>query len=168
MQTSSLVKSHLRTVIIDAALIVLLCLTPALSHLIGVSYHYFEPMRIALFAGLLLVDDKRNGYLLAALLPVASMLISGMPTPPICALMVLELLLNVFLFHVITKVSKSAFVGMLTGIVVSKVVFRLLKWGVISQGMMQTSELIADWQLQLIVAVVFAAVFALILRLRQK
>lgn len=115
-----------------------------------------------------MVDDKRNGYLLAALLPVASMLISGMPTPPICALMVLELMLNVFLFHVITKVSKSAFVGMLTGIVVSKVVFRLLKWGVISQGMMQTSDLIADWQLQLIVAVVFAAVFALILRLKQK
>ena len=168
MQTSSLVKSHLRTVIIDAALIVLLCLTPALSHFFGVSYHYFEPMRIALFAGLLLVDDKRNGYLLAALLPVASMLISGMPTPPICALMVLELMLNVFIFHLITKVSKSAFVGMLTGIVLSKVVFRLLKWGVISQGMMQTSELIANWQVQLVVAVVFAAVFALILRLKQK
>ena len=168
MQTSSLVKSHLRTVIIDAALIVLLCLTPALSHFIGVSYHYFEPMRIALFAGLLLVDDKRNGYLLAALLPVASMLISGMPTPPICALMVLELMLNVFIFHLITKVSKSAFVGMLTGIVLSKVVFRLLKWGVISQGMMQTSELIANWQVQLVVAVVFAAVFALVLRLKQK
>ena len=168
MQTSSLVKSHLRTVIIDAALIVLLCLTPALSHFFGVSYHYFEPMRIALFAGLLLVDDKRNGYLLAALLPVASMLISGMPTPPICALMVLELMLNVFIFHLITKVSKSAFVGMLTGIVLSKVVFRLLKWGVISQGMMQTSELIANWQVQLVVAVVFAAVFALVLRLKQK
>lgn len=168
MQASSLVKSHLRTALIDAALIVLLCLTPALSHFFGVSYHYFEPMRIALFAGLLLVDDKRNGYLLAALLPVASMLISGMPTPPTCALMVLELLLNVFLFHVITRVSKSAFVSMLTGIVVSKVVFRLLKWGVISQGMMQTSELIANWQVQLVVAVVFAAVFALILRLKQK
>lgn len=168
MQASSLVKSHLRTVIIDAALIVLLCLTPALSHFFGVSYHYFEPMRIALFAGLLLVDDKRNGYLLAALLPVASMLISGMPTPPICALMVLELILNVFIFHLITKVSKSAFVGMLTGIVLSKVVFRLLKWGVISQGMMQTSELIANWQLQLIVAVVFATVFTIILRLKQK
>ena len=168
MQTSSLVKSHLRTVIIDAALIVLLCITPAISHFFGISYHYFEPMRIALFAGLLMVDDKRNGYLLAALLPVASMLISGMPTPAICALMVLELMLNVLIFHLITKVTKSAFVGMLTGIVLSKVVFRLLKWGVISQGMMQTSELIANWQVQLIVAVIFAAVFAIVLRLKQK
>ena len=168
MQASSLVKSHLRTVIIDAALILLLCVTPAISHFFGVSYHYFEPMRIALFAGLLMVDDKRNGYVLAALLPLASLLISGMPTPPICALMVLELMLNVFLFHVITKVAKSAFVGMLTGIVISKIVFRLLKWAVISQGMMQTSELIANWQVQLIVAVVFAAVFAIVLRLKQK
>lgn len=168
MQTSSIVKSNLRTVIIDAALIVLMCVTPAISHYFGLSYHYFEPMRIALFLGLLMVNDKKNGYVLAALLPLASLLISGMPTPPICALMILELMLNVFLFHLITKATKSAFVGMLTGIVVSKVVFRLLKWTVIAQGAMTTSDLIANWQLQLIVAVVFAAVFAIALRLKQK
>ena len=163
MDSIASVKPIVRTVIIDAALILLLCITPAISHFTGISYHYFEPMRIALFVGLLLVNDKRNGYFLAALLPVSSMIISGMPTPPICALMVLELILHVFLYHVLTRTTKSAFVGMLTGIIVSKAVFRVLKWAILGHGSYFATAVFANWQIQLIVSVVLAIGFALLL-----
>ena len=76
MKTLSSVNPIVRTVIIDAVLLVLLFLTPAITHYLGVSYHYFEPMRVALFLGLLMVNDKRNGYLLAALLPVSARIVS--------------------------------------------------------------------------------------------
>jgi hypothetical protein len=168
MKTLSSVNPIVRTVIIDAVLLVLLFLTPAITHYLGVSYHYFEPMRVALFLGLLMVNDKRNGYLLAALLPVSSMIVSGMPIPPICALMVIELMLNVFLFHLLTKVTKSAFVGMFAGILVSKIVFRLLKCLVVTNGALQASVVLANWQLQLIMSFALVVGFALLLRLKVK
>ena len=168
MKTLSSVNPIVRTAIIDAVLLVLLFLTPAITHYLGVSYHYFEPMRVALFLGLLMVNDKRNGYLLAALLPVSSMIVSGMPIPPICALMVIELMLNVFLFHLLTKVTKSAFVGMFAGILVSKIVFRLLKCLVITNDALQASVVLANWQLQLIMSFALAVGFALLLRLKVK
>lgn len=168
MESIASVKPIVRTVIIDAALILLLCLTPAISHFTGISYHYFEPMRIALFVGLLMVNDKRNGYLLAVLLPVSSMIISGMPIPPICALMVLELILNVFIYHLLTRVTKSAFVGMLTGIIVSKAVFRVLKWAILANGSYFATVVFANWQIQLIVSLALAIGFALLLSLKKR
>ena len=161
-------KPSVRTVIIDAVLIVLLCLTPAITHLTGISYHYFEPMRIALFLGLLMVNDRINSYMLAALLPISSMIFSGMPTPPICALMVLELMLNVYLFHLLTRVTKSTFVGMFTGIVISKVVFRLVKCLFLTNGAFQASAVVANWQLQLIVSFALAAGFVILLKFKEK
>jgi hypothetical protein len=168
MDAISSVKPILRTVLIDAALILLLCLTPAISHFSGLSYHYIEPMRIALFLGLLMVEDKRNGYLLAVLLPVSSMIISGMPIPPVCALMVLELILNIFIYHLLTRVTKSAFVGMFTGIIVSKALFRVLKWAMLINGSYITSVLFANWQIQLIVSVALTIGFTLLLGIKRK
>lgn len=161
-------KPIIRTVIVDVALIVILCITPTLSHLTGVSYHYFEPMRIALFMGLLLVNDRRNGYLLAVLLPVSSTFLSGMPTPPICLLMVIELVLNIFIFHQLTRATKSAFVGMLTGTIVSKIVFRVLKLVILSNGAHLATSMFANWQLQLVVSFALSLGFALLLGLKQK
>lgn len=168
MDAISSVKAILRTVLIDAALILLLCITPAISHFSGLSYHYIEPMRIALFLGLLMVEDKRNGYLLAVLLPVSSMIISGMPIPPVCALMVLELILNIFIYHLLTRVTKSAFVGMFTGIIVSKALFRVLKWAMLINGSYITSVLFANWQIQLIVSVALTIGFTLLLGIKRK
>lgn len=168
MQTTSSVKICIRTVIIDIVLISLLCMTPAVAHLVGISYHYFEPMRIALFMGLLLVDDRKNGYLLAAILPISTMILSGMPTPTICALMVLELMLNIYLFHLVSSLTRSAFWGMFIGVIVSKVVYRLMKWSALSNEMFQASALIENWQLQLIMSVVLSVGFVVIYKLKQR
>ncbi len=166
MQTKSLVSVN--TLIVDAVIIALFCITPAIMHLFGLSYHYFEPMRIALFAGMLIVGNHQNSYLLAAVLPISSMILSGMPTPIICALMVVELLLNVKLFYWLTKLGKNAIVGMLVSIIVSKVVFRLLKCLCVSGIAFNTANLMANWQSQLIMSIVLACGFGLLLKLTEK
>ena len=109
-------RSSIRTILIDVIIVSLLCVTPTISHCTGFSFYYWEPMRIALFVGFLLVRDKRNGYVLAVLLPFSSMIISGMPIPAICTLMIVELLLNLYLFHQMSKCTKNIFFGMFTGI----------------------------------------------------
>ncbi len=166
MQTKSLVSVN--TLIVDAVIIALFCITPAIMHLFGLSYHYFEPMRIALFAGMLIVGNHQNSYLLAAVLPISSMILSGMPTPIICALMVVELLLNVKLFYWLTKLGKNAIAGMLVSIIVSKVVFRLLKCLCVSGIAFNSANLMANWQSQLIMSIVLACGFGLLLKLTEK
>ena len=166
MQTKSLVSVN--TLIVDAVIIALFCITPAIMHLFGLSYHYFEPMRIALFAGMLIVGNHQNSYLLAAVLPISSMILSGMPTPIICALMVVELLLNVKLFYWLTKLGKNAIAGMLVSIIVSKVVFRLLKCLFVSSIAFNSANLMANWQSQLIMSIVLACGFGLLLKLTEK
>lgn len=155
-------KSSIRTILIDVIIVTLLCVTPTVSHFTGFSFYYWEPMRIALFAGVLLVRDKRNGYMLAVLLPFSSMIISGMPIPAICALMIVELLFNLFLFHHISQCTNNVFVGMFAGILFSKVVFHLCKWGMMILGLLPVGHIIMNWQIQLIVSVLLAVVFAFI------
>ena len=166
MQTKLSVSVN--TLIVDAVIIALFCVTPAIMHLFGLSYHYFEPMRIALFAGMLIVGNHQNSYLLAAVLPISSMILSGMPTPIICALMVVELLLNVKLFYWLTKLGKNAIAGMLVSIIVSKVVFRLLKCLCVSGIAFNSANLMANWQSQLIMSIVLACGFGLLLKLTEK
>jgi len=57
---------------------------------------------------------------------------------------------------------------MFTGILVSKVVFRLLKCLVMTNGAIQASIVLANWQLQLIMSFALAVGFALLLRLKVK
>jgi len=166
MQTKLSVSVN--TLIVDAVIIALFCVTPAIMHLFGLSYHYFEPMRIALFAGMLIVGNHKNSYLLAAVLPISSMILSGMPTPIICALMVVELLLNVKLFYWLTKLGKNAIAGMLVSIIVSKVVFRLLKCLCVSSIAFNSANLMANWQSQLIMSIVLACGFGLLLKINEK
>ena len=73
-----------RILIVDAAILAIICLVPTLSHLFSVPIYKLNPMTLCLLAGMLLVNDRRNAFLLALVLPLVSMLISGMPTPLKC------------------------------------------------------------------------------------
>ena len=152
-------KFSIRTILIDVIIVTLLCVTPMIFHFTGFSFYYLEPMRITLFVGVLLVRDKRNGYMLAVLLPFSSMIISGMPIPAICALMIVELLLNLYLFHQISKCT-NIFVGMFAGILLSKIVFHLCKWGIMIIGLLPVGHIFMNWQIQLIVSFLLAISFA--------
>ncbi|MBR3528826.1 MAG: hypothetical protein IKN84_04115, partial [Bacteroidales bacterium] len=62
-----------------------------MSHLLALPLYKLNPMLLALLGGLLLLKDRRTVLLLAALLPIFSMVVVGMPTPGRALCMVAEL-----------------------------------------------------------------------------
>ena len=88
-----------RIAAIDVALLAAVCLVPTLSHLTAMPLYRLSPMVWILVAGLLTVRDSRNGYVLALLMPLVSMLAVGMPIPLKCLCMTAELTALTFVFN---------------------------------------------------------------------
>ncbi len=89
--TNVRIQSPWRVALIDLSLLAAGCLIPTLSHLTALPLYKFSPMVWVMAAGLFLVRDRRNAYLLAVLLPVVSMVAVGMPVPLKCLSMAAEL-----------------------------------------------------------------------------
>ena len=156
---SSKSKSVVRPVLIDALLLTAVCLVPALSHAVVFPLYKFNPMLLCLMAGMLLVKDKRNGFLLAVLLPLVSMLVTGMPVFAKFICMVPELLTVVALFVFLEK-KMPVFLAMLFATVSGKLVFYALKALVIAPSTLIETGLL----LQFSVILLFSALFALLRR----
>ncbi len=159
--TLSKSNNIIRTALTDAALLLVICTIPALSHLFAIPFYQLNPMLLCLLAGMLLVRDPRNAYLLAVLLPIASMLATGMPTPLKVLCMVPELLTVVTLYQILNT-RMGHFGALLTSIIAGKGVYYLLKALIFSPSLLVGTSL---W-LQLGVAILFASLFAFIERKR--
>ena len=159
--TISKTRSSASVMLIDALLLAFICAIPALSHVFAIPFYKLNPMAMCLLAGMLLVRWKGNGYLLAVLLPVVSMLVSGMPVPAVCVCMVIELLTVVGVFNLLER-RAGAFVSILGALLSGKVVFYVLKAVLVSPAVLIGTSV---W-LQLSVVVVFGALFAMIKRRR--
>ena len=157
-------QSLWRTAIIDLSLLAAACLVPTFSHLTALPLNQFNPMLLCLLAGMLLVKDRRNAYLLAVLLPVFSMLVVGMPSGAKSLLMAAEYLSAVALFGWISGKMGSrksqVFVAMVAALLASKVVFYALKAVVLAPAVLITTPVM----LQLLVVVAAAGLFALLQR----
>ena len=157
METSVL-KIDLKTIIVDVVLLGIMAFVPALSHLMGLPIRVIEPMRIALLAGMLLVNDHRNAYLLAVLLPLISTLTTGFPAGAKCCLMIVEMFANVALFGLFER-KFSVWTSMALSILVSKVVYYGLKALIIGGVVMTT-----PWYTQLVVILALSLGYALIFK----
>lgn len=155
---ASVLKIDLRTAIIDILILAVMAFVPALSHLVGLPLRAIEPMRIALLAGMLLVNDHRNAYLLAVLLPVISTLTTGFPAGIKCCIMVVELFANVALFALL-KNKMNILASMAISIILSKAIYYGLKVLLIGGVAMTT-----PWYTQLIVVLVLSVGYALIFK----
>lgn len=156
MTISTLKKqSVVRTAVVDILLLGVICIVPTLSHLFAFPFYQFNPMFLCMLAGMVLVSDRRNAYLLAILLPVVSMLLCGMPTPAKAMCMVPEMLTVVALFHVFEKRMPS-FVAMVAAILSGKVVYYGLKAIVLSGTPLVTTNI---W-LQISVLIIFSILFS--------
>lgn len=165
--TSVKVQSLWRVAAIDALLVVVACLVPTVSHLLAWPLYYLNPMLLVLLAGMLLVRDRRNAYLLAVLLPVVSMLAVGMPTPLKAVCMVAEYASVVFVSGLLQGWSKR-FVGtlgaMLLAMLAGKAVYYLLKALILAPAVLVSTPV---W-IQLLVVMASATLYATIIRLRTK
>ena len=168
MKTTSVnVPLFWRVAAIDALLLTVACAVPTISHLLAWPLYYLNPMLLVLLAGMLLVSDRRNAYLLAVLLPVVSMLAVGMPTPLKALCMVAEYAAVVF---VIGRLQSwcGRFVGtlgaMLVALLCGKVVYYLLKALLLAPVVLVSTPV---W-MQLLVVVAAATVFAILLNLKTR
>lgn len=166
--TISKTDSTIRIVVVDILLLAAVCLVPAMSHLFAVPVYKANPMLLCMLASILLVRDRRNAFLLAVLLPLTSMIVSGMPVPMKAACMIPELITVVAVYSLLSRRTDrsgwATFGAMLLAIVAGKGVYYLLKALLISPALLVGTSL---W-LQIGTTVLFAAIFAIVTMLANR
>ena len=150
----------------DAFALLLIFAVPALSHLTAVPFYLLDPMRIAVLGSLLCTRSSKNSLALSIALPLMSLVISGHPVFPKCALIAMELAANVLLFAWLAK-RVNAGIAIFISIVASKALYYALKAAVLSAGLLEMELVSTSLWVQLVVALVFAATFALLWSRRQ-
>lgn len=121
--------------------LLLIYLTPTLSHFFTFPVYYFEPMRIMVFIGLVYMN-KKSVYLLAITLPLFSYLISAHPAFIKSVLIMFELIINAWLFYFLFERSGNKFMSAIFGLLISKSIYYALKYLLIF-SMLLDGELIS-------------------------
>lgn len=161
----SISKLNIKSIILDIFALAFIYFVPTISHLLNVPLYLVEPMRIMLILAIA-HTNKKNAYLIALTLPVFSFLISAHPNIFKVLLITAELILNVWLFYELSK-KTNQFVAMLSSILLSKIFYYLLKFGLISFAVLQTGLFSTPIYLQLITSVVFSGYLFFVIRRNQ-
>jgi hypothetical protein len=161
----SISKLNTRSIVLDILALAFIYFVPTISHLLNVPLYLVEPMRIMLILAIA-HTKKKNAYLIALTLPLFSFLISGHPNIFKAVIMTMELLLNVWLFYELTK-RTNQFVAMLSSIILSKIFYYLLKFGLISFAVLQSGLISTPIYLQVITSLVFSGYLFFIFRRNQ-
>ena len=148
----------MRTAAVDATLAGVMCVVPALSHMFSIPLYKFNPMLGVMLAGMLLVKDRRNALLMAVVLPMVSMLVTGMPALPKMICMSAELLTIASVWWMAEGRMKPMW-GMLAAIVAGKAVYYLAKALIISPATLVGTE----WWIQLASSLVWCLLFVVAL-----
>jgi len=123
-------QSNVKTYLIDFSLLLLIYFLPALSHLLAFPIYYLDPMRIAVVVALI-HTSKKNTFIIALTLPLFSFLISSHPQILKSFLLSAELIINLSLFFLFKEKLKNVFTSLFLSIVISKVIYYLLKFTLI-------------------------------------
>jgi hypothetical protein len=116
-------------------------LVPAVSHLLSFPVYYLEPMRIMLILAIV-HTSRKNAYLIALTLPLFSMFISAHPSLVKTSLITGELLLNVWLFFLLSEKLSNKTLSIFLSIVVSKIFYYLVKFLLVTSALI-SGDLIA-------------------------
>jgi hypothetical protein len=159
--------NRLKSIVLNVFAISLIYFTPTISHVLGMPFYLFEPMRIMLI--LALVHTNRfNAYFLAITLPLVSFMFSGHPFFPKVVLIGIELLLNVFLFYKFSSIIKNTFISVGLSIIISKVIYYLLKYMLISSMIINSDLISTPIYIQLITTLLLAAYAFIIISYNRK
>lgn len=131
-------RNTIISILIDLSALAFIYFTPTISHVINLPVYFIEPMRLMIVFALV-HTNKNNAYLLALTLPIFSFLISAHPVLPKMLLITFELSLNVFLFYLFSKKMKYIFPAIFASIIISKVVYYLIKFGMIHFAIIQSN-----------------------------
>ncbi len=155
MSTLNRTRSILTVAMVDAVLLAIGCLIPAMSHVLAWPLYMANPMLALLLVGILVSSDWRNSLALAILLPLVCCLIVGMPTAPKMVCMMAELATVAMLFKWLVK-RWGAVAAVFVAIVAGKIVYYCLKAIVIAPAVLVGT----DWKVQLLVVLLWGGLFA--------
>lgn len=149
-------RKYMSSYIIDFIALLCIYLIPTLSHLTGLPFYLFEPMRIFIILALL-HSNKTNAYILAFTLPIFSFAIATHPVFLKSIIISVELALNVFLYHLFMQKKITGYLSILFSVIISKVFYYLLKF-ILIQFLFIQSELVST---PIYIQVITTAIFCL-------
>ena len=152
-------KTLARNAALDAVLVTMACLVPAASHLLEAPLYMLNPMLALLLAGMLVGKDWRNALVLAVLLPLASCLLTGMPSVGKAVCMMAELATVAGVFSLLTAKWRTL-PAVLAAVVAGKAVYYGLKAVVVAPAVLVGTA----WWMQLGTVLVWCGLFALLYR----
>lgn len=154
-------RNLVRAGLIDAALLAAACLIPAVSHLLALPLYRLNPMLMVLAAGMLLVNNRLNSYILSLVVPFFTCMVAGMPTPLGALCMVCEYATVVTVFNLTVQRGSGfwrIFGSILAAVVAGKAIYYLAKWLIVRpDNLIGTSPV---WQAVSVLAI--SVVFALL------
>lgn len=149
--------------IVDILALVFIYFLPVISGFIDFPLYLVDPMRMMIILALA-HTNKSNSYFLAILLPLFSFFIGGHPYFLKTSIILLELLLNIYLFYYLLSKIKNPFFSMLISIIVCKAFYYGLKFLLINLTLIEGSLLSTPFKYQIITAVVFSLYIQLFFR----
>jgi len=156
------------SIISDMMIIISFAMLTVYSHLLPFPLYVIEPMRISVIIAAVYLK-KPNLYFLAVVLPLISFFISGHPIFVKSLIMVMELNINVFLIGALKSKIKNSFLLVLSSIVMSKVIYYILKYilfmYVINENIEIGKERIIE---QIVLMVILSLTYYLLERIKEK
>jgi len=141
--------SKIKNIVFDLIALLAIYLIPAVSHLLSFPVYYLEPMRIMLILAIV-HTSRKNAYLIALTLPLFSMLISAHPSLVKTSLITGELLLNVWLFFLLSEKLSNKTLSIFLSIVVSKAFYYLVKFLLITSALISGDLISTPMYIQII------------------
>lgn len=160
-------NKKLITVLIDIVAIAFIYFLRDISQLINFPLYLVDPMRLMIIIGIA-HTNKINSYFLAILLPLFSYFIGGHPYFLKTLIIMIELLLNIYLFYYLVRRIKNAFFSMLISIIICKAVYYGLKFLLISLSLIEGSLLSTAFKYQIITIVIFSLYMQVFLKARSR
>lgn len=155
--TTERTETLVRLTLLDAVLLTVACLVPAVSHALALPLYMLNPMLAILLAGMLVGRDWRNSLVLAVLLPAVSCLVVGMPAADKMVCMMAELATVAGLFAWLKGRMGTAF-AVFAAIVAGKLVYYGLKAVVMAPAVLVGT----DWKVQLVAVLLWGGLFAML------
>lgn len=153
-------KEFVKPAVFDIIALSVIYLVPVFSHLFAVPIYYAEPMRLMLVLSIMFTS-KRNAFIIAATMPLFSMMVSGHPIFYKALIMSGELLLNVSVYFFLVEKIKNKFSSMALSILFSKAAYYGLKILLINLALIGGDLIATPIIFQLGVVFIFSSLFFL-------
>ncbi len=152
---SKFLSGKTRIIIFDILAVVAVYLIPSFSHLLHFPLYYADPMRLMLILSLV-YTNRKNTFLIAATLPIFSLLISAHPSLIKSLIICAELTLNVWLYYRLSRNFKNHFIPIFFSILIAKVFYYSVKYISLNTSLINGELFSTPLHLQISIVILFS------------